>query len=79
MENSNLHKSGNLNKCPYQSMVYGKDNCELIYRKPYKGDWGHWDDLPENAVVLNNCNDVSESENAAITDPGMGENEINHL
>ena len=77
MEKSNLNNSGNLNKCPYQSMVYGKDNCDLIYRKSYNGDWGHWDDLPEDAI-LTNCSEANEIENS-VADPKMGESEPDHL
>lgn len=51
MENSNRSKSGNLYKCPYQSQVYGTDNSDLIYRKGYTGDWGHWDDQPDNVAA----------------------------
>jgi len=48
MENSNGYTKQELQKCPYQSQVYGTNNIDLNYRKAYKGDWGHWDDLPEN-------------------------------
>lgn len=48
MENSNQYNSGNFHKCPYQSQVYGTNKSELIYRKVYKGDWGDWDDMPQN-------------------------------
>lgn len=48
MDNANCSKNGNLYKCPYQSQVYGTDNSDLIYRKGYTGDWGHWDDQPDN-------------------------------
>jgi hypothetical protein len=48
MENSNSYSAGKLQKCPYQILLYGEDNCDLAYRKAYKGDWGDWDDLPES-------------------------------
>lgn len=37
-------------KCPYQVMAYGENNCEVVYRTSYKGDWGHWDEPVEKII-----------------------------
>ncbi|WP_456312361.1 hypothetical protein [Pseudomonas shirazensis] len=56
MENSNGYTKQELQKCPYQSQVYGTNNIDLNYRKAYKGDWGHWDDAPEKVAQPNDNN-----------------------
>ncbi len=48
MKNSSSQISEKFQKCHYQSIVYGADKCDLIHRKSYKGDWGHWDELPKD-------------------------------
>ncbi|MNG06187.1 hypothetical protein D3C85_175150 [compost metagenome] len=61
MKNSNNQITGKFEKCPYQVLAYGENNCDVIYRTPYKGDWGDWDepvqetqpDLSDAEVVLN--------------------------
>lgn len=62
MENSNDQKADKLQKCPYQTKVYGTDNIDLNYRKAYKGDWGHWDEQPENADQDKNCEKKTEDD-----------------
>lgn len=41
--------SENYGKCLH-SAIYTPDNDELIYRKAYVGDWGDWDEQPENEI-----------------------------
>jgi len=48
MENLNTYKEEDLDRCPFHSNIAAASNNDFIYRKAYKGDWGHWDDLPEN-------------------------------
>lgn len=33
-----------------RNLVSNVDNDELIFRKTYVGDWGDWDEKPENNV-----------------------------
>ena len=54
MKNSNTLSAEKFQKCPYQSLVYGVDKCDLIYRTSYKGDWGHWDEMPDTVETTLN-------------------------
>lgn len=31
------------------TIIYSGENDELICRKVYRGDWGDWDDKPQNS------------------------------
>jgi len=57
MKNSNNQISGKFEKCPYQILAYGENNCEVIYRTSYKGDWGDWDEPVKNVP-----SDLSDAE-----------------
>ena len=48
MKNSNDQATQKLEKCPYQVLAYGENNCDVVYRTSYRGDWGHWDEPVEN-------------------------------
>jgi|GEM_PF-4054563 len=54
MKNSNnktsqiKQETKGLKKCPYQILIYGEHNCDVIYTRSYKGDWGDWDEITEN-------------------------------
>ena len=49
MENLTI-QTQKIQKCPYQVMAYGENKCDVAYRTPYKGDWGHWDEPTEDSV-----------------------------
>ena len=49
MENLNI-QSQKIQKCPYQVMAYGENNCDVAYRTAYKGNWGHWDEPIEESL-----------------------------
>ncbi|MNX60709.1 hypothetical protein D3C86_916200 [compost metagenome] len=51
MENLNI-QTQKIQKCPYQVMAYGDNNCDVAYRTPYKGDWGHWDEPTEDLLPI---------------------------
>ncbi|WP_426485254.1 hypothetical protein [Flavobacterium sp. 2] len=36
------------------AIIYTGYNNELIFRKVYQGDWGDWDEEPENDSKYNN-------------------------
>ncbi|MEO7977983.1 hypothetical protein [Flavobacterium sp.] len=65
----------NLNKCTIEDFQNGSIHSEIcsvsdtdfVYRKAYKGDWGHWDDMPEPAATSMNCSE-EESENSIDED-----------
>ena len=66
MNNSAPNNDKNLKKCPYESLIYG-NKSDLVYRKQYTGDWGHWDDLSENTSPCSNSyetksNDITTSQ-----------------
>lgn len=69
----------NLNKCSNEDFQKGAIHSEIcsvndtdfIYRKAYKGDWGHWDDLPEPAAPNVNCSE-EESDNSITEDHFSG-------
>jgi len=62
MENSNTYNSHVYHTDSLHSQICLADNIDFIYRKAYKGDWGHWDDLPDNSTL--NCPGTDESENS---------------
>ena len=49
MKNLNI-QTEKFQKCPYQVMAYGENNCDVVYRTPYKGDWGHWDEPVDSSL-----------------------------
>jgi hypothetical protein len=65
MKNSSNHISENEKQCLH-SQICSVNNDDLIYRKSYKGDWGDWDDLPENNNSATNY-DVSKSDNSSAS------------
>ncbi|MFQ6601692.1 hypothetical protein [Flavobacterium sp. C3NV] len=64
MKNSTPNNNENLKKCPYESLIYG-NKTDMVYRKQYKGDWGHWDDLADNAAPCSNSYEPNNMKNAA--------------
>jgi hypothetical protein len=40
----------NFGQCLH-SAIYTAENSEFIYRKAYVGDWGDWDEQPDNDTV----------------------------
>ena len=69
----------NVNKCTIEDFQYGSIHSEIcsvsdndfVYRKSYKGDWGHWDDMPETTATNLNCSE-EESENSIAEDHFSG-------
>jgi hypothetical protein len=55
MENSNTYNSTAYSTDSLHSQICLADNIDFIYRKAYRGDWGHWDDLPDNTTSALNC------------------------
>lgn len=35
-------------RCPFHSNINAGNDIDINYKRTYNGDWGHWDDLPEN-------------------------------
>lgn len=54
MKNLSTQSTEKFEKCPYQVMAYGENNCDVAYRTPYKGDWGHWDEPTEKSLPSTN-------------------------
>jgi hypothetical protein len=52
MENPNTYNSTAYSTDSLHSQICLADNIDFIYRKAYKGDWGHWDDLPDATSTL---------------------------
>lgn len=50
IKNSEIHKVSSLH-----SEICVAYNNDFAYRKAYKGDWGHWDDLPETSSSNLSC------------------------
>ena len=50
MEKSNRYNSNGFEYDSLHSQICLADNIDFIYRKSYKGDWGHWDDLPDTTA-----------------------------
>jgi hypothetical protein len=50
IKNSEIHKVNSLH-----SEICVAYNNDFTYRKAYKGDWGHWDDLPETSSSNLSC------------------------
>lgn len=48
MKNVSNQTTEKIEKCPYQVLAYGENNCDIIYRSSYSGDWGHWDEPVED-------------------------------
>lgn len=48
MKNLQVNKSENKVVCNNRLSVCAGDNNELIFRKTYVGDWGDWDEKPNN-------------------------------
>lgn len=66
MKTSTPNNTENLKKCPYESLIYG-NKSDLIYRKEYKGDWGHWDDLSDNSVPCSNTYETNRIKNSTVS------------
>lgn len=49
MENVNNTTRENYGQC-FHSTIYISDNVDFVYRKAYKGDWGDWDEQPDNTT-----------------------------
>ena len=50
MENIQINFSPNTKTCTDRTLVCIGDNNELIFRKTYVGDWGDWDEKPEEIL-----------------------------
>ncbi|WP_125723559.1 hypothetical protein [Flavobacterium ustbae] len=48
MENIQINFSPKNKTCTDRTLVCIGDNNELIFRKTYVGDWGDWDEKPED-------------------------------
>ncbi|MBZ4041052.1 MULTISPECIES: hypothetical protein [Flavobacterium] len=55
MENSNTYNSTAYSTESLHSQICLADNIDFIYRKAYRGDWGHWDDLPDTTTTTLDC------------------------
>lgn len=64
MENSNTYNSTAYSTDSLHSQICLADNIDFIYRKAYRGDWGHWDDLPEATTSILNCNEKKNDINS---------------
>lgn len=47
MKNRITYERGEPQKDSFHSQICTSNDSDLIYRKSYNGDWGHWDDLPD--------------------------------
>lgn len=47
MKTSNINND-DFDRCPFHSDINAGNDIDLVYKKTYCGDWGHWDDLPED-------------------------------
>lgn len=55
--------------------IYSGCNNDFIYRKAYKGDWGHWDDLPSLPDSTENyCNSTENQSPTASESLDIYEN-----
>ncbi|TDO73201.1 hypothetical protein EV143_106143 [Flavobacterium chryseum] len=59
MENVNNIISPNYGKCLH-SAISTEENSEFTYRKAYVGDWGDWDDQPDNNTVSEGSYELEE-------------------
>ncbi|UPZ14324.1 hypothetical protein [Flavobacterium humidisoli] len=50
MKNTQINFSPNNKTCTDRTLVCDGDNNELIFRKTYVGDWGDWDEKPDNIL-----------------------------
>lgn len=50
IKSNEIHKVNSLH-----SEICVAYNNDFTYRKAYKGDWGHWDDLPETSLSNLSC------------------------
>jgi hypothetical protein len=62
MKNLISSEKEHVQKDSFHSQICSASNTDLIYRKAYKGDWGHWDDLPDNDCQNQNDNLSAENE-----------------
>ncbi|WP_417941158.1 hypothetical protein [Flavobacterium sp. RS13.1] len=60
MENSNKFDTNTYSTESLHSQICLADNIDFIYRKAYRGDWGHWDDLPDTTAPLDCSEKKSE-------------------
>ncbi|MGO4771270.1 hypothetical protein ACEN2I_06375 [Flavobacterium sp. W22_SRS_FK3] len=74
MENLKKNKSDDLQSDSLHSQICLADNIDFIYRKSYKGDWGHWDDLPDNAPSNLNRAETTRSRQLVKGSAGPYEN-----
>jgi hypothetical protein len=74
MENSNKNNSVDFQADSLHSQICLVDNIDFIYRKAYKGDWGHWDDLPDTLPSNANCGESSVNENSISGSESPNEN-----
>lgn len=66
MKNSTPCKKEDLQRSSFHSQICIASHTDLIYTKAYKGDWGHWDDLPENDIVNQNHDATIENIDTAV-------------
>jgi len=50
MKNLQVNFNQNNETRTNRTLVFNGDNNELIFRKSYIGDWGDWDEKPDNIV-----------------------------
>ncbi|WP_427873619.1 hypothetical protein [Flavobacterium sp. MMS24-S5] len=50
MKNTQINFSPNNKTCTGRTLVCDGDNNELIFRKTYVGDWGDWDEKPDEIL-----------------------------
>lgn len=63
MENLISYEREHLQKDSFHSQICATNDNELIYRKSYNGDWGHWDDLPEIVITDESINPIENDSN----------------
>ena len=63
MEKSKTHSVGHKVNSLHSEICVAYD-IDFTYRRAYRGDWGHWDDLPENTTSNLNCAETDNTENS---------------
>lgn len=65
MKTSNNYNSEEFDRCPFHSNINAGNDIDLVYKKTYSNDWGHWDDLPDNNTDHQHAEEAENDTNAA--------------
>ena len=69
MKTINTNSNEDFDRCPFHSNINAGNDVDINYRRTYNGDWGHWDDAPENE--LSDQNQQNELEDSDIPAAGI--------